>query len=721
MAAIGNQPKVIMRSCAATVRSDIVVREAPARSLPPPPLVTNHPRQEHPLDRSSELCSSTVTEFSAFGQWPAMAEGNSLPKWLLTAQNPRMRPALSLVSSKVEREDTERAVPGTGKTTGLLSSGEEGPEMASNLAVRIKRQGSGPSATEGLTATAPFIVNLDSRFDDESQSVSIIGFDLTEEEQRMRYFEAMEHSLDRRFSDVVQLQPEVELDSDDEGEYHESLITPGTFAEPDDWLARTPRAGTWREVSSEPTSKRSETPDLSPLELSTCSPPECKTPQTQAPSTCKTPKVLQQSSPNSRSGKAVDLSSRSLAPKIIAPYDLPLLGSPRKGSSLEVSRSGFSVRAAASRTVNSGDSNARTVSVLEEDDFQRHASGHSHPHTLSLETSYRDYLPGKTSTAIPEKTMPQPLLSPRGLGIVCSNFDLRQTTASTAKRRSLTRSVTEPVLANQRGLPRSTYDIQEDARHASRQQNPIVEARSNKIPLTQSDHLNDAFGIIDIPAVCMPLTALPPLPTSARRASIILPPNAIKTLASPVSPPVIDCGLARNDHHGESAPTRVSQGTREAYTVISKPKKVDYSSTKSSHSPSRLQRNRRSALHPTHPYALEADSFASAFAESLTFSEPTQNQKHAVKHNGCYSLSSNKPSWPWDLTAQQLDERLQMPASQSQPKVPNRPRLHSRYTDSLLASSSYRKDSYTAPSAPKLPWHRMFDGPFPSRVSDSDY
>lgn len=92
---------------------------------------------------------------------------------------------------------------------------------------------------------APFIVDLDSGLDDQTPIAALqkpSDSDMEEEERRIRYFEAMDVSLDRRLSDVIQLQSEEDLDSDDD-DNHERLITPGTLVEPDAWPMETSPAG----------------------------------------------------------------------------------------------------------------------------------------------------------------------------------------------------------------------------------------------------------------------------------------------------------------------------------------------------------------------------------------------------------------------------------------------------------------------------------------------
>ncbi|GHJ87198.1 hypothetical protein NliqN6_3600 [Naganishia liquefaciens] len=105
---------------------------------------------------------------------------------------------------------------------------------------------SGKTLFGPATCFAPLIVNLDSGFDDETHMALLHGLEHTsqeeeEEEQRIRYFRTMDLSLERRFSDVVQLEPDEDPDSDDD-DCQERLITPGTLAEPDAWLLKTPRA-----------------------------------------------------------------------------------------------------------------------------------------------------------------------------------------------------------------------------------------------------------------------------------------------------------------------------------------------------------------------------------------------------------------------------------------------------------------------------------------------
>lgn len=120
------------------------------------------------------------------------------------------------------------------------ASAEDSRPAESGSIGSILKERSGGLPVKALLAPALIVVDLDSGFDAETLIAALQApgeSEMEEEALRIRYFEAMDMSLDRRFSDVIQLQSEEDLDSDDDDHY-ERLITPGTLVEPNAWPMR---------------------------------------------------------------------------------------------------------------------------------------------------------------------------------------------------------------------------------------------------------------------------------------------------------------------------------------------------------------------------------------------------------------------------------------------------------------------------------------------------
>lgn len=312
-----------------------------------------------------------------------------------------------------------------------------------------------------------------------------------------------------------------------------------------------------------------------------------------------------------------------------------------------------------------------------------------------------------------------PLLSPRGLGILCHLPDTKRSISHRPERMALSRSISEPVAIIPLGTEYTSAvpSPQEGTLPIWHHSLPVEQAGARNHASALS-HQSNAPGMIDLTG-CTPTTSPPPLPRSARRISTILPPRVFANQLSPSS-----CqNLSENKiSYYPQGSTSIDQLTVDAgledSTIGCEPTEIDLAPMTTQLSRLRLQRTRRSALHPGHPYALEADSFASAFGQSMGGSETAMVTVQSAQYeNRCSLINISGPLA--HVAAQRVKKSTQVPPPRPISEVPIRPGLHPRHhTDTLLASVAYRKDSFITPSAPKLPWHRIFDGPLPSKGSE---
>jgi hypothetical protein len=639
--------------------------------------------------RDARVCfqqQSTVATGPSIGQCSTVRQDGSVFGWSMEAASSRTRSALENSAREVAKVNTDPQAASTAAKRQPHLSGAEREEISPNLLLRTDTRGSRLGAAGALAISVPHIVDLDSSFDDEVT-------DLSEEDQRLRYFEAMDLSLERRFSDVVQLYTSDELDSDDDGDFHERLITPGAVDTPSAWLVRTPQ-GTTAKRHSALSPRPSDATEPFPSYPSIPSPRGHETPRMRVSANHKT-------SPQSLSfhaqhqlerGASISTTTPPPDPEACPTFHLQLTADIPDMVAHSARGSQGSPLLEAVPTNISGKRNQYTPTADQEEYTRAQVERRKNT----------------ASSKIPDKPTREPPLSPHGLGIVCIDSDPRKKGRPETGRPTLARSSTEPVLAYSQSHPRSTTDDRSENRYISRQPSPTAEAGANKNASSTSSHFDSPVDTIDI-SVYTSTTSLPPLPSSARRASIVLPPNAIKVMANPLKDREI---VANGDNDGQITRQEASRGTLASHSSQYEYRQINSDSVASSPSRSRSQRTRRSALHPGHPYALQAEFFASTAPEGIVSSEPSHKQELMTDVKYDFASAKNK-HWPPHLNVQLSDEPVRMPAPHSGPTKYSRPRLPPRHhTDTVLASSSYRRDSTVPPPAPKLPWHRMFDGPF---------
>jgi hypothetical protein len=644
-----------------------------------PPISTGHV-QVYPGPQAT-----AATEPSPFGRWSEIVQDSAPFDWSTKAGASRGQSPLDMSARKVDKVKTEPHI--SSKT-------------ANDQQKLSDRRESGPRADERFTISGRHIVDLDSSSDDESQNLALSGLNLAEEEQRIRYFEAMNLSLERRFSDVVQLYPSVELDSDDDGDFHERLITPGTLETPDAWLAKTPH-GTMEKKPCSPSPGITKMAKPRPPHSSASSPRELETLRRMRISVNhSTSPVKLTSNPHPR------LERVAFMRKEFSPPDMKDRPTSQVQSTASVIPDTVTYRA----TVQQGSPLLEGVPM---DIARKRDQQTSNVNQEKHRRAQEEELVKPISSTILDQANQAPLLSPRGLGIVCIDSDTRQRGYFEARRPTLARSTTEPALTCSQRHPLPITDNGSITLRIPRQPHTRDEAAADRNAAATSSDVDSASGKIDT-SVYTSTTSLPPLPSSARRVSIVLPPNAIKVLTNPFSPKDRQT-LAGEVPDEQSRVVKRQEASLESDVSHSSQyeyRRMDSDSVDYSPSRSHSLRTRRAALHPGHPYALQAECFASTLPEGMVSFGPSYKQELSTKHRGDH-MSTNSTHWPPHLNAQLSDEPLPMPASQSRPPKCSRPRLPPRHhTDTLLATSSYRRDSTVPPPAPKLPWHRMFDGPF---------
>lgn len=605
----------------------------------------------------SEQQSTPDNEQSPFGHWSGISEGDSAFDWSMEAGTSSAPCPLDKPAGQTDKVKAKLHTPGQTANTQ--------PEVS------VSRE-SRPGEAGTLDLNVPNIVDLDSSLDDESQSSALTGLDLAEEERRIRYFKAMDLSLERRFSDVVQLYSSLELDSDDDGDFHERLITPGALEVPNAWLVRTPQDAVAKKLP--PPSSQS----LSPSKLEPSSPAVSfssglATPRMPRPvNRTDTPQI---STSDARPQTALVSSIRPISPK-----------PDRKD--LHTSRMQPAATGISDIQVHSARAPQRSP-IME--DFPTNVFGRRYPHTSTTdqEEHARAQVLNSTDPAsgeMPGEATRQPVLSPHGLGIVCIDRDTRSKGRFQTGRPTLARSSTEPALAYHQSYPHSTTSKQSNNQHISLQRSPTVEAGTNQDASLTPFDLNGSVGMIDI-SVYTTAISLPPLPKSARRPSIVLPPNAIKVTTNPFSPKDREA-IANGDTDRQIWARKKQEASRRSPASHSSQNEYPQITSKpvaSSPSRSRSQRTRRFALHPGHPYAPQAECFASTLSEGLLMSEPSLKQDLSTRRREDWSPSIDKV-WPPHLNNQPSDEPLQMPASgaskYSRPRMP-----HRHHTDTAGFSS----------------------------------